>query len=180
MNHGVSSWLPTVIFVPLVGWALYRKVSKTFRRQPMAPKRMVLRMILLSITGVLFLAWIPTFAGISAAATGMIVGIALATYGLVHTRFEVTPAGTFYTPNKWIALVVTALLLGRLAGRMFSVYEAGAAPASGAAPGAGLHRSPLTLGIFFLMATYYVAYDVGVLKKGRAIERRESASAPLP
>ncbi len=66
-------------------------------------------------------------------------------------------------------MIVTALLLGRLAGRMVAVYQAGRLPASSAAPGAGLHRSPLTVGIFFLMAAYYVAYDVGVLKRSRAL-----------
>jgi hypothetical protein len=77
---------------------------------------------------------------------------------------ESTPEGTFYTPNKWIGLIVTTLVIGRLAGRMVTLYESG----SEATPGAGLQRSPLTIGIFFLMATYYVAYYAGVLQKARA------------
>ena len=40
--------------------------------------------------------------------------------------------------------------------------------ASGA-PSPGFQRSPLTLGIFFLMATYCVAYYAGVLRKARGL-----------
>lgn len=169
MNQGAASWLPTVIFVPLVAFALYRRVRRTFGRQPMTPKRMALRMVLLSVVSVVLLAWIPTGVGFAAAAAGAVVGGTLAAYGLIHTRFEVTSAGRFYKPNKWIGLTVTALVLGRLAARIFSVYEAGAFTASAASPGAGLQRSPLTLGVFFVMAAYYVAYYAGVLWKGRAL-----------
>jgi hypothetical protein len=80
----------------------------------------------------------------------------------------VTAAGAAYTPNPWIGLIVKALLLGRFAARMFSVYEARALSPWGP-PAPGFQRSPLTLGIFFLMATYYVAYYAGVLRKARTM-----------
>jgi hypothetical protein len=109
--------------------------------------------------------------GFAAAAIGVALGVVLATYGLKHTQYDMTSAGTGYTPNPWIGLIVTALFLGRLAARVFSVYEARAlAPSGGPAP--GFPRSPLTLGIFFLMATYYVAYYAGVLRTARTMEAR--------
>jgi predicted alpha/beta-fold hydrolase len=169
VNPTVASWLPTLIFVPLVAFALYRRVKRTFGRQPITPKRMVARMILLSILSVVFLAWMPTAKGFTAAAIGTSLGGILAVYGLRHTRYDVTSAGAGYTPNPWIGMVVTALFLGRFAARMFSVYEARAlSPSAASSP--SFQRSPLTLGIFFLMATYYVAYYAGVLRKVRDLD----------
>jgi hypothetical protein len=169
VNPGVASWLPTALFVPLVAFALYRRLRRTFGPQPITPKRMALRMILLCVVSIGFLASMPTAVGFAAAVVGTSLGIILAAYGLKHTQFDVTPAARSYTPNPWIGLVVTALFLGRLAARMFSVYEARTVAASGNSPAAGFQRSPLTLGIFFLMATYYVAYYAGVLRKGRTV-----------
>jgi hypothetical protein len=74
-----------------------------------------------------------------------------------------------YTSNPWFGMIVTALFLGRLAARMFSIYEARALDPS-ATPSPSFQRSPLTLGIYFLMATYYVAYYAGVLRKARGLD----------
>ena len=174
MNPNVASWLPTLVFVPLVGFMLYRRVRRTFGRQPVTPKRMAVRMVLLSVISVGFLVWMPTMNGFAAAAIGLTLGVVLATYGLKHTTYDVTPAGTGYTPNPWIGLIVTALFLGRFAARVFSVYEARALSPSGSSV-PSFQRSPLTLGIFFLMASYYVAYYAGVLKKARTMGAAEPA-----
>jgi hypothetical protein len=175
VNPSFANWLPTAIFVPLVGFMLYRRVRRTFGRQPVTPKRMAVRMVLLSVISVGFLVWMPTVNGFAAAATGLTLGVVLATHGLKHTTYDVTPAGTGYTPNPWIGLIVTALFLGRFAARMFSVYEARALSPSGS-PAPSFQRSPLTLGIFFLMATYYVAYYAGVLRKARTMGATEPTS----
>jgi len=174
VNPSVASWLPTAIFVPLVGFMLYRRVRRTFGRQPVTPKRMAVRMVLLSVVSVGFLAWMPTANGSTAAVVGLTLGVVLATYGLKHTTYDVTAASAGYTPNPWIGLIVTALFLGRFAARMFSVYEARALTAAGS-PAPSFQKSPLTLGIFFLMATYYVAYYAGVLRKARAMGAAEPA-----
>jgi hypothetical protein len=169
VNPTLASWLPTIIFVPLVGFALYRRVRRTFGRQPITPKRMVARIVLLSVISLIFLASMPTANGFMAAAIGTVLGAILAIYALKHTRYDVTPAGKGYMSNPWFGLVVTALFLGRLAARMFSVYEARALDPS-AASSPSFQRSPLTLGIYFLMATYYVVYYAGVLRKARGLD----------
>ena len=165
MNPTLASWLPTLVSVPLVAFALYRRVRRTFGRQPVTPKRMVLRIVLLTVLCVVFLVGLPTPIGFASAATGAVLGGLLAMYGLKHTQYDVTPEGRGYTPNPWIGLAVTALFLGRLVARMFSVYEATVLAPSGPS----FQRSPLTLGIFFLMAVYYAAYYVGVLRKAREL-----------
>jgi hypothetical protein len=163
----VSSWLPTLIFVPLVGFALYRRLKRTFGRQAITPRRMVLRMVLLTIVCILFLAWLPTLAGAGAATAGAIIGVLLARLGIAHTTFETTPEGKFYTSDPRIGLVVTALFLGRLAARLVTVYQSAALAAPGQAPIPSMQRSPLTLGLFFLLAAYYVTYYGAVLMRSR-------------
>ena len=169
LTPALSSWLPTIIFVPLIGFALYRRVRRTFGRQELSPRRMMARMALQSLVGVLLVTvWLPTPAGFAAAATGLACGIGLAIFGLRHTTFDVSEKGSFYIPNPWIGLGVTALFLGRVAGRMFTLSEHAAvahADATSQAPMSGLQRSPLTLGLFFVLAGYYVSYYAGILRK---------------
>jgi hypothetical protein len=127
---------------------------------------MIVRIVFLSAICIALLASSSVSSGLIAASSGGAIGVALALVGLRHTSFEVTPEGRFYTPNKWLGLVVTTLLLGRLMARMFTLSERAAEVASGASPLASLQRSPLTLGLFFLLTGYYVTYYVGVLRKG--------------
>jgi hypothetical protein len=169
VNPQLSSWLPTLVAVPLVGFMLYRRLRRTFGKQPVTPKRMALRMVLLCVVCILLFVRSPaTAANLGAAAAGLALGVALAMVGLMHTEVEATAASKFYTPNKWIGLAVTALFLGRLAGRLFTVSERATQVASGVSPYAGLQQSPLTLGLFFLLAGYYVTYYAGVLRKAAA------------
>jgi hypothetical protein len=166
----MPSWLPTVILVPLVGFGLYRRFRRTFGRQDVTPRRMALRMVLLGALCALLVATAPASpANLGAAAAGLGLGVCLAVVGLRLTKYEVTDAGRFYTPNGWIGLAVTALFLGRLAGRMFTMSERIAEAQAGASPFAGFQRSPLTMGLFFLLAGYYVSYYAGVLAKARKL-----------
>jgi hypothetical protein len=174
VNPQVPSWLPTLVAVPLVGFMLYRRLRRTFGRQPVTPKRMALRMVLLSVVCVLLLARSSiTTISLGAAAAGLALGIGLAMVGLMHTKVEGTADKKFHTPNKWIGLAVTALFLGRLAGRLFTASERATQVTPGVSPYAGLQQSPVTLGL----AGYYVTYYAGVLGKAAALGVRSRASA---
>jgi hypothetical protein len=179
VNPQLSSWGPTLIAIPLVGFMLYRRLRRTFGRQPFTPRRMALRMVLLSGVCVLLLVGSPvTTVSLAAAAAGLALGVGLAMVGLMHTHVEATVEGKFYTPNKWIGLAVTALFLGRLAGRLFTLSERATQVASGASPFSGVQRSPFTLGLFFLLAGYYVTYYAGVLRKARTLTAPSSSLPP--
>jgi hypothetical protein len=125
---------------------------------------MIFRAVLLSVICIVLLASSSLPSGLLAASSGLVIGVALSLVGLRHTSFEVTNEGRFYTPNKWLGLLVTALLLGRLAARLLTLSERAAEVASGTSPFSGLQRSPLTLGLFFLLAGYYISYYAGVLR----------------
>ena len=163
-----STWLTTAIFVPLIAFAIYRRFRRTFGKQPISSWRMMMRMGFLSLVAVAFIATQPTPLGFLAGGLGAALGVGLGLFGLKHTRYEATAEGRFYTPNGWIGLVVTALFLGRMAARMVTLYQAGAFAAQ-TTPMDGFQRSPLTLGLFFLLAGYYVSFLAGVLLASRRL-----------
>ncbi len=171
MPASLQSWLPTLIFVPLVAFGLYRRFKRTFGPQTLSVPKLAARMGLMLLFSVLLALSVHDTKSALLAGGGAVVGIGLALFGLVHTRFERSGPAKLYTPNGWIGLVVTALFVGRLVARMFTLYvdRAAVAAAAGAAPFSGMSRSPLTVGIFFVMAAYYIVYYAGVLLKARRL-----------
>jgi hypothetical protein len=91
---------------------------------------------------------------------GCAAGVALALWGLRLTRFERTAEGFFYTPNAYIGVGLSLVLVARILYRMEQLYLGGAAPASNPS----FARSPLTLVIFGLVAGYYTCYAAGLLR----------------
>ncbi len=160
----------------LVLWGMYRRVRRSFGRQPVEPRRLWSRVVMLSLVGVLILvSSVHDVRASAALLAGLACGCALGYLGLRHTRFEVTPEGRFYTPHTYIGLIVTALFVGRLLYRLTPVF-AGVAPGSGgippsgppANPFSGIYQNPLTLVTFGLVVSYYVLYNLGVLTRTRS------------
>lgn len=162
------------LFVPLVIFAIYRRVRRNFGRQPLRSTRLVIRVAIFAILAMLLLTL--AVAGVEmgspvrlGSVAGLLGGAALGLYGLHLTQVEDTPQGRFYTPNSYVGMGLTALLLGRLVYRFaVLVPVVGAAATQGTAgydPTAlsALQRSPLTLAIAGLLVGYYLAYYCGLL-----------------
>ena len=91
-----------------------------------------------------------------------VIGIGLAIWGLKLTRFENTAEGIFYTPNAHIGIALSSLLVARVLYRMYEVMTMPAVPRGGAGM-QDFARSPLTLVVLGMLASYYAAYAIGVL-----------------
>ena len=156
-----SAQLLPALVVPFVIWRVYARVRRNVGRQPLRPKRMIARIVFFSIITVLAgaasLLYLPSLAALGG---GLLLGVPLALVGLRLTRFEQTAEGKFYTPNTYIGIAVTMLLVGRIAYRMTALF--GATAAGGQIPPA-LFQSPLTLIFFGVTAGYYIAYYAGIL-----------------
>ncbi|MGH8378284.1 MAG: DUF1453 domain-containing protein [Gammaproteobacteria bacterium] len=187
MHPSVSNIGYTILIAALVLFFLYRRFRRNFGRQPLRPKRMITRIVILAIVCLLLLASpFRSVMSFAAAALGAIIGIGLAFYATAHTKFETTPQGRFYRPHTYIGMAVTALLIGRLIYRFIVVYpmlhgavqQASHTAQMQANPFAAYQRSPLTLGIYFILAGYYICYYAGVLIKSRQHQPTDNSDKP--
>jgi hypothetical protein len=158
----------------IVAFGVYRRVRRNIGRQPLTAARQYVRMTVFSVLCIVLASLQPLHAaGVASIASGLILGAAIGWFALRHTQFEATPQGCYYTPHLYIGVAVTALFIGRLLYRMVLVYDA----ASQA--GAGMPRTPngnpLTLGILFLTASYYIVYCTGLLQWLRKVQHTAGA-----
>jgi hypothetical protein len=163
---------------------MYRRVRRSFGRQSVNTARLSIRATVLGLLGVLLATAVwRDYHLVTALALGIVAGAILALVGLRHTRFETTGQDRFYTPHTYIGVLVLALFVGRLVYRL--AVNSTAAPAlHGAAGGAPnplamYGHNPLTLTIIGLPIGYYVLYNLGVLRKSRALAEHPPGTADL-
>ena len=104
-------------------------------------------------------------------ATGYVLGLA----GLWLTRWESTPAGLYFTPNRWLVLGIMLVVTGRILfgfWRAWHAWSPGVDHASWAAA-AGLAKSMAAGGV---VLGYYFVYWIGV--RARLRSRRASRNTP--
>ena len=154
-----------------VGWLYYRRIRRSFGRQPWQPKRTIARLVLVTLVAAslacaaVFLPHVGASIGI-----GALVGGALGVFALKHTHAQVTDGQRFYTPNPWIGGGLSLLLLGRLAWR----WNQGALTGGGAAQ-VSQQASPLTLGIAATLIAYSLVYTSGLW-----LHMRKLAAGQIP
>ena len=184
------------LLAALVVFGVYRRFRRNFGRQLLRPARMTLRIVLLVLIGGSLLPMaLRSTQFLSAEVLGAALGIGLALWGAERTRFHMHEGRLHYVPHTYTGIAVSLLFLGRLVFRFFQVYagtHAHAAAGSGASapiPGIGdptqgfvpvsMVRSPLTLGIFFVLVGYYVCYYSLVLWKSRHLKTEEIEVASI-
>jgi hypothetical protein len=150
-----------ICLVPLLGWRIYRRTRRMVGRQRSTARRhwfgVGFYSALLLLLGLHSLS-IPE--SILSLGGGVAFGVALALVGLRLTTFERTAEGYFYTPNAHIGIALSALFACHIAYRIVELYvlrTATGIPADFA-------RSPLTLVVFGMLAGYFVAFAIGVLR----------------
>lgn len=156
-----TSPLVSLVLVTLVGWRLYVRFRRLVGRQKLTRTRSWLTIALFSILLLVLLAGAfvhPLNALALLAAAG--VGAGLGIYGLRLTTFEATPAGLFYTPSAHIGIALSVVFAARVGYRFLQMSAL--SPAS--APTAAYASSPLTLAVFGVLAGYYVAFEIGLLR----------------
>jgi len=167
----------TIAVLSLVAWRVYGRFRRMVGRQRLSRIRPVITIVvftsLICVVGWFTLIHPERLPWLVA---GVGAGVGLAVYGLRLTQFEPTREGLFYTPNAHLGIALSLLFVGRILYRLAEVYTF-----QTAAPGASdFVRSPVTLSIFGLLAGYYVAYAVGLVRWRREVMRakreRETAA----
>jgi len=103
--------------------------------------------------------WIPD--AFDGAAIGMTIGLVLGAIGSVLTRWEPALRSLYYTPNRWLVLMVTVIVAARILyglGRSFMVARAGF---SGAAM-VNAFGVPESLAAGAIVLGYHLAYNVAL------------------
>jgi hypothetical protein len=175
------------IFAALLIFLVYRRFRRNFGRQPLRPKRMTFRIVLLLVIGALLLpAALKSTQFLSAVIGGLALGLALATWGAQRTRFLQSEGQLYYIPHTYTGVVVSVLFLGRLVYRLLQVHTATNMPA-GTDPSEAFQmqqmvKSPLTVGIFFVLIAYYVYFYSWVLWKSKHLAAAdiETSADPVP
>jgi hypothetical protein len=173
------------LFAALVAFAIYRRFRRNFGQQELRPGRMTLRIVLLAVVGCALLPMALRSAQyLSAELAGAALGIGLALWGAQRTRFMMSGGRLHYVPHTYTGIAVSLLFLGRLAFRVVQVYAGAPAthvadsvdPSLAFAP-ASMVRSPLTVGIFFVLAGYYGWYYGWVLWKSKHLNAEDLEAA---
>ena len=126
--------------------------------------------VLLFLTGAAVTAmWVPN--AFSGAIAGLVVGTALGVVGLVLTRWEPTAATLYYTPNRWLVLVVTFIVSARVLYGFWRSWKAVEAGVYGTQMVLAF-GIPQSLAVGGAVIGYYVAYGWGVRRRVLQWQRR--------
>lgn len=171
-----------ILVAALIGVRIYLRVRRAFGRQRVHPRRLMARVALFALFGLLAIllaspaarTWVPLLAG---GACGAVLG----RLGLRHTRFESTPQGRFYTPHTYLGLTVTVAFLVWIVYDYLAVYHQLAVATAANPHGAPMPpESPLTFAISGAFIAYYFVYALGVLRRSRQSARTPPASERHP
>ena len=168
---------PNLVFlvvIPLIAWRIYKRVRRNIGQQKSRLWRHWAGTVLCPILLVLFgLAAMRSADAEIALLGGIVVGLALGTWGLRLTKFMESGGNYYYTPNPYLGVGLSALLVTRVAWRFYEIYQlhGGMPPAASN----DLARSPLTLVLLGLVFGYYAIYSFGLLRW-----RRRAASEVAP
>ncbi|MES2296115.1 MAG: hypothetical protein V4582_03690 [Pseudomonadota bacterium] len=160
--------------LPLIAWRMYSRLKRLIGRQKsVAWRHWLSALIFPALIVLLGSSALSDAMAMGGLGLGLAVGIGLAVAGLRLTKFENTAEGLFYTPNAHIGIALSLLFAGRVVYRMLQVFSGDLAQRGS---DANFARSPITLLIFGMLAAYYVAYAVGILRwRGQQV-----APAPAP
>jgi hypothetical protein len=170
----------------VVVFAVYRRLRRSFGRQLLLPVRMTVRIVALAVIGCVLLPMaLQSAQFLTAELVGAALGIGLSVWGAERTRFLMHDARLHYVPHTYTGIAVSLLFLGRLAFRLVQVYTgvpaqhaAGTADPSQAFAATSMLRSPLTVGIFFVLIGYYVCFYSWVLWKSKRLKAEDIEAVP--
>src|SRR4051812_31800070 len=162
LSASTATTVTIVLLAPLIAWRIYSRVRRMVGRQRLSRVRPWVTLVVFPLVVALLCAaslshperlWLLG----AALCTGALLGV----FGLRKTKFEATPQGLFYTPNAHLGIALSVLFLARIAYRLLEVFVLQPHLPHG---GEDFARSPLTLAVFGLLAGYYMAYAVGLVR----------------
>jgi hypothetical protein len=165
--------ITVLLVVALVAWRVYARIRRAIGRQRLSAARPWITIVVFPLILALVLMGSLVHPMIAVAVlAGAATGTALGLLGTRLTKFEVTPAGLFYTPNAHLGIALSLLLVLRL-GYRFVLLQMNSQRIDPQAMQLG--TSQLTMAIFGTLAGYYVTYAIGLLRWRARVGRQASA-----
>ena len=173
--------IPLLILLMLAAWLLLLPLS-LWQRYRYGRARRMARRWLLTLNAWSLLVSVAIFVAVSAfglfwwpdslvgAGVGLLAGSVLGLFGVWLTRWEVAPQGVFYQPNAWLALLLVAIVAGRIVlgmVQMVQYWRSDAAPATHAL----LSGHGSLLAVAGLLLGYYLVYAWCVKWRVARLER---------
>jgi hypothetical protein len=178
------------LLAALVVFAVYRRLRRSFGRQALRPARLTIRIVVLAVLACAMLPLgLVSVQFLAAEFSGAALGLGLGVWGAQRTRFLMQDGQLHYVPHTYTGIAVSLLFVGRLAYRLIQVYMGGHVPHGAADPsrafaGTSMLKSPLTVGILFVLVGYYVCYYGWLLWKSKRLTAADidaaSAAATTP
>jgi hypothetical protein len=167
--------LVVLALVALIPIALVQRYRMGVARQRARGWLATINVVGFSLSGLLFLLtaamttiWVE--GALAYTIGGLATGYVLGVVGVWLTRWEPTPSGLYFTPNRLLVLSITLVVTGRLLfgfWRAWHTWRAGVDHASWAAA-AGLAKS---MGAGGVVLGYYFVYWIGVRARLRLQKR---------
>ncbi len=152
-----------IAMTPLLLIQRYRSGSSRRQARPWTATLAVIAMtfsaVVLLVSTAVTSIWFP--GTLRAGAVGLAIGAVLGLCGFVLTRWEATVRSLHYTPNRWLVLLITLVVSGRILYGLFRSFEAATAGLSGTAT---LHAFgvPQSMAAGAIVIGYQLAYSVAV------------------
>ena len=108
---------------------------------------------------------------------GMAFGGILGLVGLAMTRWESQPEGLFYTPSRWLALLVTLAIAARFVYGWWRATHFGNPPSGDQHWLIAASGTQLSVAVAAGLIAYYLVYSIGVRLRVTRHERRSSKAA---
>jgi hypothetical protein len=157
-----SSTVALLVLLPLLAWRIYARFRRMVGRQRLSRVRPWITIaIFTTLVVLLALAALSRPERLVWLGGGLLLGAALAQYGLQRTKFEPTREGLYYTPNAHLGIALSLLFVARIIFRAVQVYVI--EPTVPHDP-SDFARTPLTLAVFGVLAGYYIAYAIGLAR----------------
>ena len=163
-----NAQLVPVILAPLLVWRLYSRFRRSVGPQKPRPKRMLISIVIMTLAlSLITFAMLQLGASLWPLVGGLATGAGVGVIGCKLTCFEIIDGEKSYTPNAWLGIAVSMLLVARMTYRFFQLYTPGNPTASATHD---LCHSPLTLFILGLTFGYYITTNAGVFLSLKAVQ----------
>lgn len=162
-----------IIIVALILFSIFRRVRRNIGWQELNSGRMMFRVVIFLVIGVLFLiggAVHPI--SLISDVVGVLLGVILAFYSAGLTRFEQREKSLYYRPNTWIGSIVIAIFLIRFIYRFATIFVQGNLTGGGKE---GMQNFSYTIGnswtagFMLIMFAYYVFYYIILIRKQKQL-----------